>query len=112
MTQCRAASCAVAYLRKPEKPRGQTVWYAAIRGGGGAWRGGAQPRLPASLRGPALGGGEQLRSGPAGPGGNNRRGRLCLHRVEGEDGGFQSFLYMVIITTDLQMQGDRLEAYT
>lgn len=48
---------------------------------------------------------------PAGPGGNSR-GCLCLPRVEGKVGGFQSFLYMVILTTDLQVQGEMLEAYT
>lgn len=35
MTQRRAASHTVAYLWKPVKPQWQTVWYAAIRGGGG-----------------------------------------------------------------------------
>lgn len=35
MTHWSAASHSVAYLWKPVKPRWQTVWYAAIRSGGG-----------------------------------------------------------------------------
>lgn len=73
--------------------------------------GGTQPRLPASLRGPALGGGEQPWSSRLSQEATTDEA-VCLHRVEGKVGGFQSFLYMVVITTDLIMQGEMLEAYT
>lgn len=91
MTHWRAVSHTVAYMWKPVKPRWQTVWYAAIRsGGGGLVRRFGQGR-PASLRGRELRGGEQLwssrSSGEAATGGT-----LHMPVV----GGKQGWMFLLI----------------
>lgn len=91
MTHWSAVSHTVAYMWKPVKPRWQTVWYAAIRsGGGGLVRRFGQGR-PASLRGRELRGGEQLWSSrPAGEAATG--GTLHMPVV----GGKQGWMFLLI----------------
>lgn len=100
MTQRRAASHTVAYLWKPVKPQWQTVWYAAIRGGGGVrWEG----LLVAACKAER----QRVRRRWAALEQQQQMGlHVCLHRVESQGGRFKSFLYMLLITTNPPIQGE------
>lgn len=99
MTHGSAAFHTVAYLWKPVKPRWQTVWYAAIRSGGGGWaKAACKPAGPSARRRWA-----------AGRTGSKRTG---LHEPEqgaSKHGRFQSFLCVLTITTNLQIQGGNIK---